>query len=122
MAQDDSRFSHISVSAGDEDDVVIVAGDARAQTSSRAAEPVVPPKPEPVSERVREGGGEPAAAPRKSAPARTEASKRPSARDRYEETTLDDLQNTKMSSMQKAIIVVAAIGVIAFAVYYLFLR
>ncbi len=122
MAQDDSRFSHISVSAGDEDDVVIVAGDARAQASSRAAEPVVSPKPEPVSERVREGEGEPAAAPRKSAPARPEAPKRSSARDRYEETTLDDLQNAKMSSMQKAIIVVAAIGVIAFAVYYLFLR
>lgn len=120
MAQGDQRFSHISVSAGDEDDVVIVAGDTHADAPSRPVAPAASPEPEPAPERAREGEGKSEAAPAKPAPSATP--KRPSERDGYEETTLDDLQNTKMSSMQKAIIVVAVIGVIAFAVYYLFLR
>ena len=37
----------------------------------------------------------------------------------YHETTLDDLESTRMSTTQKAIIVVAVLGVIAFAAWYL---
>ena len=40
------------------------------------------------------------------------------ARKGYEETTLEDLEGTKMSSMQKGIIAVALIGIVAFIVYY----
>ena len=37
----------------------------------------------------------------------------------FRETTLDDLESTRMSTTQKAIIVVAVLGVIAFAAWYL---
>ena len=40
------------------------------------------------------------------------------ARKCYEETTLADLEDTKMSGMQKGIIAVALIGIVAFIVYY----
>ena len=40
------------------------------------------------------------------------------ARKGYEETTLEDLESTKMSGMQKGIIAVALIGIVAFIVYY----
>lgn len=40
------------------------------------------------------------------------------ARKGYEETTLADLEDTKMSGMQKGIIAVALIGIVAFIVYY----
>ena len=40
------------------------------------------------------------------------------ARKGYEETTLEDLEGTKMSGMQKGIIAVALIGIAAFIVYY----
>ena len=40
------------------------------------------------------------------------------ARKGYEETTLEDLESTKMSGMQKGIIAVALIGIAAFIVYY----
>ncbi len=125
MAQDEPRFSHISVSAGDDDDVVIVAGAAHAAASSSQAAPRASSKPEPASEPAREGVGAPDDAQRASASPKAEAptaSSRKAARDRYEETTLDDLQGAKMSTMQKAIIAVAVIGVVAFAVYYMFLR
>lgn len=37
----------------------------------------------------------------------------------FRETTLDDLESTRMSTTQKAIIVVAVLGVIAFTAWYL---
>lgn len=129
MAQGDQRFSHISVSAGDEDDVVIVAGAASSRPACGDASPAPAPEqgrePEHVPEHARKGDDEPrkAASSAPEAPAKAPATaSREGARDRYEETTLEDLQGTKMSAMQKGIIVVAVIGVIAFAVYYVFLR
>ncbi len=126
MAQDDQRFSHISVSAGDEDDVVIVAGGTRGRATSRPDAPDAAPKSEHAPEHARKAEGSPERTrPSEAAPAKPEApapAARQGKRDRYEETTLDDLKDTKMSTMQKAIIVVAVIGVIAFAVYYMFLR
>ncbi len=127
MAQGDQRFSHISVSAGDEDDVVIVAGDTHADAPSRPVAASDQAEPAHAPAHVRMDEGEPGSAPRKAAPAKPEApasapAARKGASDRYEETTLEDLQGTKMSTMQKAIIVIAVIGVIAFAVYYMFLR
>lgn len=40
------------------------------------------------------------------------------ARDGYRETTLEDIESTKMSTMQKVIIAVAAVALIAFAIWY----
>ena len=51
------------------------------------------------------------------APERAAKADKP-ARKGYEETTLADLEDTKMSGMQKGIIAVALIGIVAFIVYY----
>ena len=96
------RFSHIKVSDAD-DDIVIQAG------AAPAPEPAVPAAPEP----------DPApAAPVSPAPARPAAKRA----DAYRETTLEDLESSKMGTAQKAVIVLAVIGVIAFAVWYCLLR
>ena len=58
-------------------------------------------------------------APERAAKADKPARKAPApARKGYEETTLADLEDTKMSGMQKGIIAVALIGIVAFIVYY----
>lgn len=60
-----------------------------------------------------------APAPERAAKADKPARKAPApARKGYEETTLADLEDTKMSGMQKGIIAVALIGIVAFIVYY----
>lgn len=120
MAQGDPRFSHISVSAGDDDDVVIVAGAAPEAPLAPKPEPGVEPEVEPASEAQAEA--EPKRAPESANPKRGGAEKPSGKREAFEETTLEDLQGEQMSSMQKAIIVLAVIGVAAFAVYYLFMR
>ena len=83
------EFSHITVTADDDDDVVIQAGVVE---EPAAEEPV---EEAPLEEPVDEPGAEEA------------------------ETTLDDLEATKMSTTQKVIIVVAVLGIVAFAAWYL---
>ena len=91
------EFSHITVTADDDDDVVIQAGVVE---EPAAEEPVDEPAAEEAAVE-KEGAGETADA----------AS--------YHETTLDDLEATKMSTTQKVIIVVAVLGIVAFAAWYL---
>lgn len=93
------RFSHIKVSDAD-DDIVIQAGAVSAAAPEEAAAPAE--RPQPVG---------PAAAP--PAPAREDA---------YRETTLEDLESSTMGTAQKAVVVLAVLGVIAFAVWYCLLR
>ena len=93
------RFSHIKVSDAD-DDIVIQAGAVSTVAPEEAAAPAE--RPQPVA---------PAAAP--PAPAREDA---------YRETTLEDLESSTMGTAQKAVIVLAVLGVIAFAVWYCLLR
>lgn len=116
MAQDQQTFSHISVTSDDEDDVVIVAG-APTRPSSRPAPAASQAQAAPTAPHVQVEAApeEPAPAPDKAAPARGKT-------DAYQETTLDDLAESKMSAMQKAIIVVAIVAIIAFVVYYMVLR
>lgn len=117
------EFSHITVTA-DEDDVVIQAG--------AVEETVVEEAPAAEVDDAREEDLESAGADASSAsahnaevPASSETTPTtPTAREKadvasFRETTLDDLELTRMSTTQKAIIVVAVLGVIAFAAWYL---
>lgn len=117
------EFSHITVTA-DEDDVVIQAG--------AVEEAVVEEAPAAEVDDAREEDLESAGADASSAsahnaevPASSETTPTaPTAREKvdaasFRETTLDDLESTRMSTTQKAIIVVAVLGVIAFAAWYL---
>lgn len=131
MTGDAQKFSHISVASDDEDDVVIEAGTPRFRSYGEgepAAQPAGDEAMSAANKTAAAGGGEgPSESPsRASTPAPERAAKadKPArkasapARKGYEETTLEDLEGTKMSGMQKGIIAVALIGIVAFIVYY----
>ena len=132
MTGDAQKFSHISVASDDEDDVVIEAGAPRSRSYGEGESASQPSGDEAAASEVateaaEAGGGEGSSepSPQACAPASERAAKagKPakasaSARKGYEETTLEDLESTKMSSMQKGIIAVALIGIVAFIVYY----
>ena len=138
MTGDAQKFSHISVASDDEDDVVIEAGAPRSRSygeGESASQPAGDEAPvRAANKTAAAGGGEGLAdrassgvapAERASTPAPERAAKadKPAkasapARKGYEETTLEDLEGTKMSDMQKGIIAVALIGIAAFIVYY----
>ena len=123
------EFSHITVTA-DEDDVVIQAGaveeavveEAPAAEVDDAREEDPESAPEDVSSASGRNAEVPASSEAASASATTPTA--PTAREKadaasFRETTLDDLESTRMSTTQKAIIVVAVLGVIAIAAWYL---
>lgn len=139
MTGEAQKFSHISVASDDEDDVVIEAGAPRFRSYGEGESAAQPAGDEAAASAANKtsaaGGGEgfadrasagAAPAERVSAPAPERAAKvdKPArkasapARKGYEETTLEDLEGTKMSGMQKGIIAVALIGIAAFIVYY----
>ncbi len=118
---DAQKFSHISVASDDEDDVVIEAGVPRARAQAapqeREASQAVAARPSAVAPEAQarpDDSPKPAAARPDATRAAGKASKQ-----EYKETTLDDLEGTKMSGMQKGIIAVAAVGIVAFVVYYI---
>lgn len=138
MTGDAQKFSHISVASDDEDDVVIEAGAPRFRSygeGESAAQPAGDEAAASAANKTSVVGGEGFAdrasagaapaervstpAPERAAKADKPARKAPApARKGYEETTLADLEDTKMSGMQKGIIAVALIGIVAFIVYY----
>ena len=133
MTGDAQKFSHISVASDDEDDVVIEAGAPRSRSYGEGESASQPAGDEAAASEVSTeaaaaGGGEGSSEPpsRASTPAPERAVKADKlarktsapARKGYEETTLEDLESTKMSGMQKGIIAVALIGIAAFIVYY----
>lgn len=132
MTGDAQKFSHISVASDDEDDVVIEAGAPRFRGYGEGESAAQPAGDEAAASAANKtsvvDGGEgfadrasagAAPAERVSTPAPERAAKADKpARKGYEETTLADLEDTKMSGMQKGIIAVALIGIVAFIVYY----
>lgn len=132
MTGEAQKFSHISVASDDEDDVVIEAGAPRFRSYGEGESAAQPAGDEAAASAANKtsvvDGGEgfadrasTGAAPveRVSTPASERAAKADKpARKGYEETTLADLEDTKMSGMQKGIIAVALIGIVAFIVYY----
>ena len=132
MTGDAQKFSHISVASDDEDDVVIEAGTPRFRSYGEG-EPAAQPAGDEAPARAAateataadggEGSSEPPSQASTPAPERAAKADKPAkasapARKGYEETTLEDLEGTKMSGMQKGIIAVALIGIAAFIVYY----
>ena len=132
MTGDAQKFSHISVASDDEDDVVIEAGTPRFRSYGEGESASQPAGDEAEASAAAnkataadggEGSSEPPSrastpAPERAAKADKPATASASARKGYEETTLEDLESTKMSGMQKGIIAVALIGIAAFIVYY----
>lgn len=132
MTGDAQKFSHISVASDDEDDVVIEAGAPRSRSYGEGEPAAQPSGDEAAASEVPieaaeaaggEGSSEPPSRASTSAPERAAKADKPAkasapARKGYEETTLEDLEGTKMSGMQKGIIAVALIGIAAFIVYY----
>lgn len=122
---ENKAFSHITVNADDDDDVVIKAGIvadgvADADAFPSEPEPAAEPAGEEAVEEIDEpaGDSEPAEEP---APAPAAAHPAPSA-DGYRETTLEDIESSKMGTVQKAVIVVALLGIVAFVVWFLLAR
>ena len=107
------EFSHITVTADDDDDVVIQAGVVEEPAAEEPVEeaPLEEPAAEEADDAVAEAVEE-AAVEKEGAGETADAAS-------YHETTLDDLEATKMSTTQKVIIVVAVLGIVAFAAWYL---
>lgn len=134
MAQD-RRFSHITVNAADDDDVVIQAGaygrhqgedvldeDVRAEPEPRVA-PVEAPKPQHAAQQapVQDCPAKSHAAHARKAQA-ADADSRPQPAHRAEQT-LEDLDAGPMSGMQKAVLVGVGVIIVAAIVYFaLFMR
>lgn len=133
MAQD-RRFSHITVNAADDDDVVIQAGAYGRHQGEDFLEEAVCAEPEPQVAPVAVPEPKHAA---QQAPAGNHAAKSHAAHARKPETfasdspqpahraeqTLEDLDAGPMSGMQKAVLVGVGIVIIAAIVYFaLFMR
>lgn len=134
MAQD-RRFSHITVNAADDDDVVIQAGAYGRHQGEDFLEEAVCAEPEPQAAPVAVPEPKHAA---QQAPAGNHAAKSHAAHARKPETfasdsrpqpahraeqTLEDLDAGPMSGMQKAVLVGVGIVIIAAIVYFaLFMR
>ena len=117
---DDKRFSHITVNAGEEDDVVIQAG-AYATTPQVQAEAVeeMPADQAQWEAEAPAGESEPAYEPATAfepKPAAPQHAARPA--DDYNEQTLEDLEAGPMSGMQKAVLAGVAIIIVAAIVYF----
>ena len=134
MAQD-RRFSHITVNAADDDDVVIQAGaygrhqgeDFLEEAVYAEPEPQVAPVavPEPKHAAQQAPAGNHAAKPHAAHARKPEtfaSDSRPQPAHRAEQT-LEDLDAGPMSGMQKAVLVGVGIVIIAAIVYFaLFMR
>ena len=123
---DSKGFSHITVTPDDDEDVVIQAGVVTADDAPYDDEVVEEevieeePEAEPEAEEPESGPAGDFDSEAATEPARPATV--PPADDGYHETTLDDLASTKMSTTQKAVIVVALLAIIAFVVWYVLAR
>lgn len=116
---DQKTFSHIVVSADDDDDFVIQAG-VRSSESSEA--PVVEPAPACEPDAAESGPVRIAAdksMPRNLPLDHTEQ-KRP-VQETLSEQQLDDLSDVPLPKTQKVVLLGALIFIVGFAVYYFFI-
>lgn len=114
VAAGEPKFSHITVTPDDEDDVVIQAG----------ARPTRPADPAPASPCEEEPAPEPepAAANGSSTDEDARPKREKAGNEGYRETTMDDLKAAPMPLAQKVVLALAAVGVVAIVAWYLFLR
>lgn len=112
------EFSHITVSADEDDDIVIQAGIVETPANEPEAVSSADAAPEAVkTEEVVEASTAETVPVAEEAPAAP-----PRVDDGYRETTLEDIESSKMNSVQKAVIVVALLGIVAFVVWFLVAR
>lgn len=102
---DQTQFRHITVNAADDDVVIYAGAHASAQTAAEAA--VDPAEAEDGAEPIRDMS-------------EARADLQPEKADDYHETTLADIQASKMPTMQKVILAIAVVAIAAFAVWYMF--
>lgn len=120
MAQGEG-FKHITVTAAEEEDVVIMAGlqDAAVPEGDEIApEPAPEAVPEPAA--APEVAPEPASAPDPAPepdPARQPQRKPAAGKGEYHETTLADLQGQSMPLTQRIVIIAAIICIIGAVIY-----
>ena len=134
----ETKFTHISVTPEEEEDIVIQAGavpkeEVESETLEAAAdEPSSSDVGETDDEAFRAGvesetaeveAIKPKAAKNQEAAKNQKAAKSKKAakaakKDDYKPTTLEDIESSKMPTMQKVIIVIAVIAVIVFFLYY----
>ena len=114
MVAGEPKFSHITVTPDDEDDVVIQA----------RARPTRPADPAPASPCEEEPAPEPepAAANGSSTDEDARPKREKAGNEGYRETTMDDLKAAPMPLAQKVVLALAAVGVVAIVAWYLFLR
>lgn len=121
MAQDEKRFSHITVTpdtVSDEDDEFVIEAGVRAASDDAGVHSARPASEQEPGGKLKNGVG--AGAKAKDAAKRDAVRDASDAdeRDGYRPTTVDDLKGASMSTMQKAIIGIALAGIIAAVVYY----
>lgn len=121
MAQDEKRFSHITVTpdtVSDEDDEFVIEAGVRAASDDAGVHSARPASEQEPGGKLKNGVG--AGAKAKDAAKRDAVRDASDAdeRDGYRLTTVDDLKGASMSTMQKAIIGIALAGIIAAVVYY----
>lgn len=148
MASDKRPFTHITVNADEEDDLVIQAGavsagepscgggDPSGEDAASGGASADADHAEGCADALREHGDddrdadldadEDAAASEAACSDASEEEgasvRRAGAEKPREGTSLQDLENAKMGGLQKAIVAVAVLAVVAFAVYYIFFR
>ena len=118
-------FKHISVTAADDEDVVIMAGAGEA-TAPAPTQPEgeAPAKeavaPEPAGEPVSDAAVQPKAEPEPKLEPEPKPKPKPKAKpkDDYHETTLEDLQGQSMPLAQRIVIIAAIICIIGAVIYY----
>ena len=106
-----SGFDHIKVTPSEVDEEVIVAGRPSQGIEASKGEPTVAPRAEESATIPDElGSSEHAAQAQSDAPSK-------GSREQYHETTIEDIDSFKMSTVQKVIIAIAIILIIAFVIY-----
>ena len=123
MAEDESKFSHIVMTDDEDDEEVVI------YTGRRAAESPVAPKASELDgddfdeldeeEDLAEDNDE-ADRPAQPEPAPEEQPKKKKEKYVYRETTAEDLEDTSMSTAQKAILVFCVVFLVGFCIYYYF--
>jgi hypothetical protein len=116
---EDLKFKKISVNAAPEEDVVIYAGNSENNVDLSAQADVSVESEIVITDVSDEQFCETQNIDDDAVLVEHVTSANKSKHNDYHETTLEDIEASKMSSMQKAVIIVAVIAVVAFLIWFL---
>lgn len=118
MTPGDTKFSHITVHADDDDEFVIQAGAPALNDDTPASvDPAVQDVAAPVAAPEYEQADEPSVANQATVEAHPADSQ-----DGYRPTTVEDLKGEPMSTTQKVVIAAAVVLIVGFVVFNVFMR